>query len=83
VRTHHGPTAQQLTGDLPKTSQDKGEAVAIGWTLAERLDVAAQEREELAARMAWLQRQVMRVSESALSLPVRGQLQTVLRKSIH
>ncbi len=55
----------------------------FGWTLAERLDVAAQKEAELAARLAWLQRQVMRVSESALSLPVRGQLKTVLRKSIH
>jgi hypothetical protein len=74
---------EQLTDDLIRAKEERGEAVGIGWMLSEQNDKLTQERDQLAARLAWLQRQVMRVSDSALSLPVRRHLRSVLNKSIH
>lgn len=74
---------QQLTDDLGKAREEKGEAVGIGWMLLSQQDEISRERDQLAARLTWLQRQLMRVSDSALSLPVRRHLRKVLRQSIH
>ena len=67
---------QQLSSDLAQASQDKGEAIGIGWTLAEQ-------REQLTAELARLQRAVYEVADSPLALPVRRRIMQILRRSIH
>ena len=67
---------QQLTSDLAQASQDKGEAIGIGWTLAEQ-------REELAAELTRLQRAIFQVADSPLALPVRRRIMQILRQSLH
>jgi hypothetical protein len=67
---------QQLSSDLAQASQDKGEAIGIGWTLAEQ-------REQLTAELARLQRAVYEVADSPLALPVRRRIMQILRSSLH
>jgi hypothetical protein len=74
---------QQLTDDLGKAREEKGEAVAIGWTLAERLEVEAQEKAELAARLAELQKAVFGIGNSTLARPFRRRILQALQGSLH
>ena len=66
---------QQLTDDLGDARQGTGEAVAIGWMLAEQ-------REQLTAELTRLQRAVYEVADSPLALPVRRRLVIALRQSL-
>ena len=74
---------QQLTDDLGKAREEKGEAVAIGWTLAERLEVEARKKEEMAARLAELQRAVFGIGNSTLARPIRRRILQALQGSLH
>ena len=67
---------QQLTDDLGNARQGQGEAVAIGWMLAEQ-------REQLAAQLAALQRAVYQVADSPLAMPVRRRILQIVRQSLH
>ena len=66
---------EQLTRDLAQANLDRGEAIGIGWTLAEQ-------REQLTAELTRLQRAVYEVADSPLALPVRRRLVIALRQSL-
>jgi hypothetical protein len=67
---------QQLTDDLSQANQDKGEAVGIGWILAEQ-------RERLANQLTEMQRALYDVAGSRLALPVRKRIMQILKESLH
>jgi len=67
---------QQLTHELSQANQDKGEAVGIGWILAEQ-------RERLANQLTEMQRALYDVAGSRLALPVRKRIMQILKRSLH
>ena len=67
---------QLLANDLADASQGKGEAVAIGWMLAEQ-------RDNLAAELAALHQALSDVAASPLAMPVRRRILRALGQAIH
>ena len=71
----------QLTADLARASAERGEAIGVGFMLAEQRDRAEAERNRLAAQLAELQRALFNLSDTARAWPVRKQLLTALVRS--
>ena len=72
---------RQLTADVANANAERGEAIGVGFMLAEQRDQAAAERDRLAAQLAELQRALFNLSDTARAWPVRKQLLTALVQS--
>jgi len=74
---------EQLTADLAAAERERGEAIGIGFMLADERDQSAEQAEDLQRRLAWLQRAMFHLADSPLSFPVRSRLLSILRRSVH
>jgi len=81
--TPHVHLVEQLTADLARASGELGEAVGIAWSLSEQRDELTDRCDDLAGRLVRLQRELHRLTDSPLTLPVRHRLLSVLRDSLH
>lgn len=74
---------EQLTADVARANSDKGEAVAIGWMLAEQREQLAAERDTLAAQLAELQQMIFRLTDSPLAWPIKRRILAALQRTLH
>jgi len=74
---------EQLTADFATAERERGEAIGIGFMLAEQREQLTLERENLCGELAELRRELFALSDTALAWPVRRRLLALLQASVH